>query len=689
MTDTNADGPDHPVEPLPWASRLSSMPYLPGGGSQQIQSLRSLLLDVVASEGLLTHPFHGIGGTERSLRDAIKPLSSAGFVQPLDRTHVGVTEAAQAWLKSGEVTQLLAIFHRHVRFVGELLKALEERPMSVTELKNVAAEKYDLAWSTPDQTRRRVTWLSCMGAVAYQTATLVALTNTGRTLLSSLLLEERGSVSSPRTDPVTMTDPPPAIATLVAGLTPKRLSERHSVLGYVPRGKHGSDISEALLALVNAASPSTTKADLLAFAESNFGVGEASFAAALSMLTKSGLVEQTSLGIFEATPPARDWLETASPLDLVLLIHARYLFVLEIIPTLAEHDRAPALARAAADYFGMQRVDASGIRTRLQLLKAAGLIVERANWRYQASPLGEAVAARIPIQRAADTPEEAQEHLPVLPGVRSRAVQLGADLVKAGMDSENSIQLEHLTTNALQLLGFEARHIGGGGKTDVLATVEGRNRESVRLIVDAKSARSGTVGEGAVSFDTLREHKEQHRADHVILVGPNFDSGRVRKRAKQNGVALLTTTELAEVLLRHAKFPLSTHLYLGLFTGSDEDRRDLEAHWSSAEQRASLLAQVVSVLAEESRDADDVTQGALTSNEVYLIARSAGTGPRPKPEDIDAALGLLQHPLLSAVVAIPSDRARATSFYLVDRPSLVQDKLSALVRALEGLEGED
>lgn len=681
------------IRPLPWASRLSSMPYLPGGGAQQVDSLRALLSTVIGSEGLLTLSIADGSGAERSLRDAVKPLSSAGFIQPLDRAHVSVTDEAQSWLATGDDAQLLAIFHRHIRFIGELLQALEDGPRSVRDLMSVASERYDLVWSTPDQTRRRITWLSCLGAVEYRTATLVALTDTGRPLLSALVLDSPTLVAAPQVTRVEVKDPPPAIAVLITDLTPQRLAARNSVLGYIPRGNGGADAAEALLALVNASSPSTTKADLLAFAERNFGVGEASFAAALTMLTKSGLIEQTSLGVFETTPPAREWLETADPLDLVLLIHAHYLFVLEIIPMLAEHDRAPDLARAAVDYFGMQRVDTSGVRTRLQLLKSAGLIIERANWRYQASPLGEEIAARTPIQQAIEIDSIEQtavsDETQGAPGLQVKALQLAADLVKAGTDSEKSIRLEQLTAQAFQFLGFEARHIGGGGKTDVLATAEDRNLNPVRFIVDAKSARSGTVSEGAVSFDTLREHKEQHRADHVILVGPNFDSGRVRGRAEQNKVALITTAELAAVVRRHVEFPLSAHYYLGLITGSDNDRRDLESHRLSVEQRIGLLAQVVSVLAEESRDPDDVTHGALTSNEVYLIARSAGTGPRPKTKDIEAALDLLQHPLLASVRAMPGDRARASSFYLVDRPSLVQDKLAALVRALDGLEDEE
>lgn len=679
------------VRPLPWASRLSAMPYLPGGGVRQVVILRELLQFVLANDGLLTATVTDGSGQERSLRDALKPLSSAGFVQPIDRNHSVVTNEALAWLASDDDAALLAIFHRHIRYMGELLDTVRDAPLSVRDLTEVAAHRYDLAWTTLDQARRRVTWLSCMGAIEYRTATLVAITERGEALLKALALDGPTKVDPPPSQPVEFENPPPAIADLLAGLTPAALAARNPVLGYVPRGNGETDVVTALQALVNAASPSTTKAKLLAFAKRHFGVSESSFAAVLTTLTKSRLIDQTSLNVYEPTPPARAWLETANPLDLALLMHSRYLFLLEIIPMLRESDNAPDLARTAVNYYGLPRADVGGVRTRLQMLKAADLIVERANWRYQATPLGEKVAARFPLQAPRDEAETGERRETGLRGESDqagpihRARQFGRDLVSAGTDSDNPIRLEQATARAFQFLGFEARHIGGGGKTDILATVDNEDLKLVRIIVDAKSARSGAVNEGAVSFDTLREHRTQHRADHVVLVGPNFDAGRVRTRAEQNHVTIITTAELAEVLARHAAAPLSAYHYLGLISGTEDDRRGLESRWSAAERRTNLLAQIITVLAEEARDTDDVTHGALTSDQIYLIAREGSTGSRPQPTDIEAVLSLLHHPLVDSVRAVQADRGRPAAYHLVDDPALVQGKLATLARALDGL----
>jgi hypothetical protein len=505
-----------------------------------------------------------------------------------------------------------------------------------------------------------------------------------------LVLGGPQQLEPPSAEPVELKDPPPTIARLVAELTPVSLPLRNPILGYVPRGNGEADIFQALKSLVNAASPSITKADLLAFASDHFGVSESSFGAVLTTLTKSGLVEQTSLGVYESTQPAREWLETADPIDLVLLIHAHYLFVLEIIPMLREYDRAPDLARAAVDYFGMKRADVSGIRNRLQILKAAGLIVERANWRYQSSALGDAVAARYPLQVARDDePSESggseQDSDARYPAITQTALRIGRELVSAGTDSDNPVRLEQASAEAMRFLGFKANHIGGSGKTDVLAIVDDDNAKPVRVVIDAKSARSGTVNEGGVSFDTLREHQLKHKADHVVLVGPSFDSGRIRARADQNHVTLITTHELAGILVRHARTPLSAHHYVGVVTDNMESQRALESNWSAAERRATLLAQVVTVLAEEARDTDDVTHGALTSDQLYLITREGGSGPRPRPRDIESVLELLQHQLIDSVRTVPGDRTRQPAYRLIDDPELIQHKLNTLSQALDGL----
>jgi hypothetical protein len=175
----------------------------------------------------------------------------------------------------------------------------------------------------------------------------------------------------------------------------------------------------------------------------------------------------------------------------------------------------------------MPRSDVGGIRNRLQLLKAAGLIVERANWRYQSTPLGEEVASRTPLQAAADlsAPQRPETNSVSQVELNLDTERLCRELLEAGVASDTPIRLEKAVAAAFAFLGFDARHIGGAGKTDVLLTLVMPGGRPVRTIIDAKSARSGVVNENAVSFDTLIEHKKHHDADFVGLIGPSFAGG--------------------------------------------------------------------------------------------------------------------------------------------------------------------
>lgn len=695
MTETNMSSPKNEgtvessqsmVIPLPWTSRISAMPYMPGGGKNQVQNLDALLSTVDSSEGLITATVDLGDGVERALRDAVKQIAPAGFIVHLDRQHLAVSEEARAWITSRDPLDLLAIFHRHVRFVGELLRALEDGHKSVRELMDVAADEYQLQWATLDQVRRRVTWLSAMGFLEYKTNTLVGLTEPGLAAVANLQLG--GPEQIPRTDPsVTIPEAPEPIATLLAGLTSEVLATRNPILGYIPRGNGGTDLVDSLYLLVNAASPNISRADLLTFTHKTFGVSESSFGAVMTTLTRSGLLEQTGFNIYSPSKPAAAWLETQSTLDLVLLMHHNYLFMLEIVPLLAEFDKAPDLARTAFEHYGLPRVDVGGIRTRLQLLKAAGLIVERANWRYQPTPLGERIALEVPLQAAVDEEESGDTKDLLAKASPSPADRLVLELEAAAVAADTPIRLEKAVAEAFTYLGFEARHIGGGGKTDVLATVEDSAGKPMHVILDAKAARSGTVNEGAVSFDTLKEHKEKHHADFVALVGPGFDGGRVRARAEQNGVALITVEELGRVLRRHELTPRSAATFLSLVDPRPGARKDLESGWSQTERRITLLSQVVAVLAQEAREADEVTRGALSTEQIYLIVRDE-IDPRPSVRDIEQVLQLLEHPLIASVYRIEGNSGRSTTYRLIDAPGLVADKTAALGRSIARVDTE-
>ncbi|MFD9668524.1 restriction endonuclease [Rhodococcus sp. NPDC059968] len=657
------------------------MPYLPGGSGRQVELLDHLLEQIDANGGHAAALIDRGDGVERPIREVVRNLTASGLLTRADRDQYAVSEEARGWRQSGDPIDLIKIFHRHIRLIGELLYELSDGPRTVRELTEVAAEKYQLPWTTLDQVRRRLGWFIGAGMVEYKTNTQVWLTDTGRHQLDRFALGGPETPTATQAVEVDAPELPAAIAAIVDELTPAALSARRAVLGYVPRGATDIDIVQSLTLLVNACSPTITRHDLMSFAQQKFAVAESSFGSVLTTLTMSGLVEQSGFNIYSPTPEGSAWLEEPTALNLALIFHARYLFVLEIIPLLSEFDKAPDLARAAHQHYGFGRVDVGGIRTRLQILKAAGLIYERANWRYQATPLGERLVHDVALQE----PYDADVAVADVPGDSDDATSqtdiLCQELHEAALAADTPVRLEKAVADAFAALGFDTRHIGGGGKTDVIATVNGPDLKPVRVIIDAKAARSGLVNENAVSFDTLAEHKKSHEANFVALVGPSFESGRVRSRAESAGVELITTDRLAQVLRRHAKTPRSASTYLGLVDPSLAAKRVLENGWSQAERRVELLTHVVAVLDQEARQADEVTHGALSADQIYLIVRDE-IDPRPSPKDIESVLSLLEHPLIESVQQIAVGSGKTTSYHLVDSKTLITEKIAALARSI-------
>ena len=685
------------IIPFPWSSRASSIPYLPGGSSRQIEALRKLLSELERVDGLMNAEINIGDDVARKLRDIVKNVTATGLVVMVDRSRCEVSFETRNWLESAEPFHLVALFHRNVRYFGELLHDLAHEPMTLKVLLESAQTNYDLPWTTVDQVRRRTSWLISLGYVEYCTSTNVRLTEEGRRIYEKLSPggpDLRVEVPQAWTE-IDVQRPHGELANLLEGLDSTALAQRNPVLGYIPRGTGDIDIVNALHVLVNATSPQITRADLLAFTKSKFEVSESSFGAVLTTLTRSGLIEQTALNAYSPTPVGSEWIENPTAESLILILHCKYQFILEILPLLSEFDKAPSLARAAHQHFALPRVDVGGIRTRLQLLKAAGLVHEYSNWKYQPTAVGEAFIHTYPLQEPADA--EARGGQPLVntslterlsdPDRYSRIASLLNELKDSATDSDSPTRLEKAVADSFSFLGFEARHVGGGGNTDVLATATDATGNEVRIIVDAKSARSGTVTENAVSFDTLREHKKKNQADFVVLIGPNFNAGRTRKRAEEHGVRLLTVEELSAILIRHSKVPQSAFAYLKLVDPQPDAISELESKWLRLERKLSLLGHVSAVLAQETREGDQTTGGALTADQIYLIIRDE-IDPRPAAKDIEEVVQLLEHPLIGSVVRSSAGN-RNPSYRLIDSPKRVVEKLQAIVNTIEQIELED
>ncbi|WLW56259.1 restriction endonuclease [Streptomyces sp. YU58] len=603
-------------------------------------------------------------------------LGACGLAKRVDRKTVQLTDAAQLWLETNDDELLMATLHAHVRFVGEILSVLKDGDLSHDELRSLANERFGLGWSSLDQLRRRTNWLRCAALIELRFDKKLTLTQAGRDFLPSIEVADASKLPhSQQADQTRVVDVSKASETtqsLLNDLDELHLKARKSTIGFIPKGTNGDAIA-SLQALVSCTIPSVSRKDFYNFCQTEFGSKESSTSATLSMLRGTGLVEQIGLDTFAATEQARAWVDSSENVELARILHANILFFGEVLDSLADSDRAPSLASYASQMYGMPREDVAGIRSRLQILRGCGLIEEISYARFRITPLGEAFKETIPllppeVGRSIEF-SAAQNESRALPKEESLALEL----LSASKDSANPSRFENSIAAAFEYLGLDARRDGSPGNTDVIITIPFGQTKMKLIIVDAKSSASGLIREQQVDFDTLREHKKKHEADQVAIVGPSFAEDRIKKRAAEHGVALISAEFLADVLRRQSDTPLAPHELVGLFDPKQQDR--LKTPWGRASGEASLLTHVVNLLIRESSEADTFLGGGLSVEHIYLILRGEMES-KPDPQEIEKVLTLLSSPLIRAV------SQKGKNYFSLESANVTALRLESLAQAL-------
>jgi hypothetical protein len=530
----------------------------------------------------------------------------------------------------------MAVIHSRVRFIGELLQEIGEGKTH-GELNEIARSAYGLPWSTLDQVRRRTAWLRRCDFLELRFDNLITITEAGRQLLLGIETVNPSQLgTTDQDDDTRMPELRPWIASALAGLTSSDLARRKPVMGYIPGP--ADEVFDTLRSLVAAGVPSISQKDFEALCSTRYALSPASIGAALTMLRGAGLVERTGVDTLAATEAGQAWIADGDEVELVLWLHTRFAFFLEIIPSLMNAQRPRELAAIARSSYGLQREDVGDVRKRLQLLRGAGLVRETSVGRYQATRLGQVIAGNALLFDPDLVAAKADDKLR---SPETSTAELLPALRIASRESGRPDEFERVIADAFRGLGFQARWLGGSGYTDVLLQALCAPGSRYAAIVDAKSSASGNVEEGQINFDTLREHKKQHEADFAVVVGPGFRGERLQRRAQEHGVLLLDVDSLEKIIRYHETSPLSLPSYRCLFSQSGiADLQPLEVEYDKQTRFSRLVSRVLFQLTVEARNADPITKGALSVPDLYLILRSEMDNP-PTPEELQTLVEFL------------------------------------------------
>ena len=175
--------------------RLRLIPgmYIPKGRASPYDSLTSLKTQLDGISPRITRADYirlcatEFGSKESSAISALDTLRHSGLVRQTGFNTFDTTDAAHAWLESGEDLDLVRILHAYIRCVGELIELLEEAS-SIAQLVEEVSKRYGIRIND-SALRQRLQILRECELVDQASATTYLATSRGRAFVSTLPLE--------------------------------------------------------------------------------------------------------------------------------------------------------------------------------------------------------------------------------------------------------------------------------------------------------------------------------------------------------------------------------------------------------------------------------------------------------------------------------------------------------------------
>ncbi len=236
-------------------------------------------------------------------------------------------------------------------------------------------------------------------------------------------------------------------------------------------------------------------------------------------------------------------------------------------------------------------------------------------------------------------------------------------------DTSNHEGLEEAIAKSFHFLGYDAKHIGGSGQTDVLLTAN-LGSVSYRVVIDAKTSTSGIVPEHRIDWDTLEEHRKKHDAKYISVVGPGFEGTRVQERARNKSVTLIPTGVLIDIMKLHEATPFDLFQLEDLFKqkGIPTDWKDiLYPYVTETDISWSLVSSVLLLLYSENSKGRELSipqlDAVLNSNNVEC-----------NEEQVSSIMTFLSSPPISAV----KEDQNNGKFILRAAPATIARKLGML-----------
>ncbi len=664
---------------VPWNRRTKGVMPLVGGYRGYLDSLRQVA-DILRDGSLpkvelVVQAADHLGISAKSAELRVGYLTKVGFLLE-DPKGLHLPQVIKTWLLDRDSTPLLVTMHLKIQFVGEMLKALDA-PMATADLRDYANQQYLMGWSTNNQIDHRRGWLQSAGLMGRRNDGVLYRTDKGTAFLECVAVEPSfGGLGVRR-------------ATTEAMRRAAHVSWEDRASGVLPMPGGYAGYMDSLRWLAESLEEAPpTRAEFANRMANRFKLTGTSVETRLSFLQKVGFLRIES-GSVVLPDFMKSWLRDGDSTRVIVQLHLSAQFVGEMLSVLQEPTTTVELHRLACERYSMGWQTSTQIENRRGWLQSAGLIRYDKRSRHlhrtdKGTDFLEHVSVQPPIDPQPQTEplssgiveEEPQPPDPMSDHEQAQSNGGVAELVDrilaSSTDSANHTQFELVVRDAFRFLGFNARHLGGSGRTDVLLEAQLGRDASFSVAIDAKTSGSGGLREG---FDwlALDDHRRNHAADFLMLIGPNPSGRRLFNRAEELGVAVLSAEELADLCLRHAEQPPGLDHYRVLFeSGGRTDLSAVRKRFDEANRLVALSRQLLDAIREEAEHL-----GPRTARDLHgRLYREAGK-PVASEHQIRGLLKSLASPLIGAIQG-----EEATGYVLACSPTVTAERLQILGRAL-------
>lgn len=603
-------------------------------------------------------------------------------------------DVTKAWQRNNDPAPLILTLHDGVQFIGEML-ALLDAPMTTSDLLHCANEHYQMGWQSTGQVGFRAAWLRSAGFVGLRDQRFLYRTDAGTAFLDLVVVEPPlGDSNARRATTAADAGPLDAIQQDTTEHQPRQVAyvsweDRASGVLPMPGGYDGYLDSLRWLAR-SVQEASATRAQIAERMAKRFDLTDTSVETRVSFLQKVGFLRIES-GSVVLPEFMKSWLRHGESTRVIVQLHIGAQFVGEMLKMLEEPTTTAELHRLACDQYSMGWETHTQIDNRRGWLQSAGLIRydKRSRCLYRTDmgtdfleavvvepPLGPQPPVG-PLNSREIVQEEPQVPDPMPARAQARPSGAIAELVDriigASTASQHPTQFESVVRDAFAFLGFEAEHLGGSGKTDVLLRAPLGLRSSYVVTINAKTSASGELTEGQVNWVTELEHRDKHEADFAMLVGPNCSDGRLLERATRMSIAVLPAQALVDLCRKHWLQPLGLLDYKSLFErGGRADLSHVEQRFEAAGRLVALAKRLLDAIG---RDAEYL--GPRLARDLHgRLYVDTGTIVASE-EEIQGLLETLASPIVRAIHGDPEN-----GYVLSCSPTVTAERLRILGASL-------